>query len=141
LIRAVIDTNIIIRAVIKPQGTVGPVLRLLRNGDYILLYSDPLLTELADVLNRPRIRDKYGLSTEDIETVLALILLRGEAVTIIRRIEVCRDPKDNMILEAAVAGGADWIVSGDDDLLTIREFEGIPVVVPAEFLRRLEEDS
>jgi len=94
---------------------------LLRNGDYILLYSDPLLTELADVLNRPRIRDKYGLSTEDIETVLALILLRGEAVTIIRRIEVCRDPKENMILEAAVAGGADWIVSGDDDLLTIRE--------------------
>jgi putative PIN family toxin of toxin-antitoxin system len=141
LIRAVIDTNLIIRAVIKPGGTVGAVLRRLRDGGYTLLYSEPLLIELADVLNRPRIRQKYGLSTQEIETVLALILLRGEAVTPARRIDVCRDPKDNMILEAAAAGNADVISSGDQDLLSLREFEGIPIVVPAEFLRRLESSS
>lgn len=138
MIRAVIDTNLIVRAVIKPEGTVGPLLRGLRDGGYTLLYSEPLLIELADVLNRPRIRQKYGLSTQDIETVLALILLRGEAVSPARRIDVCRDPKDNMILEAAVAGQADLISSGDEDLLSLREFERIPIVVPAEFLRRLE---
>ena len=141
MIRAVIDTNLIIRAVIKPGGRVGPVLRRLREGGYTLLYSEPLLIELADVLNRPRIRQKYGLSPQDIQTVLALILLRGEAVTPARRIDTCRDPKDNMILEAAVAGNADGISSGDDDLLSLREFEGIPIVVPADFLRRLESSS
>jgi putative PIN family toxin of toxin-antitoxin system len=134
LIRAVVDTNILVRAVIKPLGTVGPVLRRLRDGDYVLLSSEPILTELVDVLNRPHIRDKYGLAPEDIGTIVALILLRGEAVVPKRRITICRDPKDNMFLEAAAAGSADFIVSGDDDLLDLEAFEGIPIVKPFEFL-------
>lgn len=132
--RAVVDTNILVRAVIKPLGTVGPVLRRLRDGDYVLLYSEPILTELVDVLNRPPIREKYGLAPEDIGTVIALLLLRGEAVVPKRRITICRDPKDNMFLEAAAAGSADFIVSGDDDLLDLEAFEGIPIVKPFEFL-------
>lgn len=135
--RAVIDTNILMRAVIKPLGTVGPVLRRLRDGDYVLIFSEPLLTELVDVLNRPRIKEKYGLAPDDIETIVALILLRGEAVVPTRRITICRDPEDNMFLEAAVDGGADIIVSGDDDLLQIEAFEGIPIVRPGEFLSKL----
>ena len=78
--RAVVDTNILVRAVIKPSGTVGPVLLRLRHGDYTLLYAQSLLEELIDVLNRPRIRDKYRLTDQDIQTVVSLILLRGEAV-------------------------------------------------------------
>ena len=78
--RVVVDTNILVRALIRPQGTVGPVLLRLRRGDYTLLYSDATLEELIDVLNRPRIRDKYSLSEADIRTVVALILLRGEYV-------------------------------------------------------------
>jgi len=137
MIRAVIDTSILIRAVIKPRGTVGPILQGLRNADYQLVYSDPLLAELAEVLARPRLPAKYGLTTEDIATVLSLILLRGEPVVPARRIGVCRDPNDNMVLEAAVAGQVDAIVSGDEDLLTLSPFEGIPVLSPAAFLRRL----
>jgi putative PIN family toxin of toxin-antitoxin system len=137
MIRAVIDTSILIRAIIKPRGTVGPILQGLRNADYQLVYADPLLAELAEVLARPRLPAKYGLTTEDIATVLSLILLRGEPVVPARRIGVCRDPNDNMVLEAAVAGKVDAIVSGDEDLLTLRPFEGIPVLSPAAFLRRL----
>src|SRR5262245_37008885 len=107
--RAVIDTNILVRALIKPQGTVGPVLHRLRDRAYILLYSEPLLAELLDVLNRPRIRSKYHLRDEDIATVLALILLRGDAVIPDRHVTVCRDPKDNQVLEVASAGRADVI--------------------------------
>lgn len=55
----------------------------------------------ADNLNRPRIRDKYGLRQDDIETVVALILMRSEAVVPSRRITICCDPKDNVFLEAA----------------------------------------
>jgi putative PIN family toxin of toxin-antitoxin system len=136
--RAVVDTNILIRALIKPQGTVGPVLTRLRDGDYTLLYAEPLLDELVAKLALPRIREKYRLTDDDVETVLALILLRGEPVVPRRHITACRDPKDNVVLEVAVAGKADYIVTGDDDLLVLHPFEGFPIVGPAEFLRALE---
>ena len=137
MIRAVIDTSILIRALIKPQGTVGPILQRLRNADYQLLYSEPLLVELPEVLARPRLRAKYDLTTEDVGAVLSLILLRGEPVVPARRIDVCRDPTGNMVLEAAVAGQADAIVTGDEDLLTLRSFQKIPILSPAAFLRML----
>lgn len=139
MLRAVVDTNILVRAVIKPWGTVGSVLRRLRDGAYVLLYSEPLLTELVDVLNRPRIRDKYGLTQDDIGVVVALVLLRGEAIVPTRRITICRDPKNNMILEAAADGGANSIVGGDRDLLNLKAFEEVAIVTQAEFLTRLSE--
>jgi putative PIN family toxin of toxin-antitoxin system len=136
--RAVVDTNILIRAVIRPLGTVGPVLLRLRQGEYILPHSRPLLEELVDVSNRPRIRDKYRLTDQDIQTVLGLILLCGEAVTATEQIAACRDPKDDKFLEVAVAGKADVIVSGDEDLLTLHPYADIPIVPPSAFLRMLD---
>ncbi len=138
MIRAVIDANILVRALIMPEGSVGPVLRRLRDGDYEIVLSEQLLTELVDVLNRPRIKEKYGLDTEDIETVLALLLLRGRTVTPVERIDVCRDPNDNMFLEAALTAEADVIVSGDEDLLVLDPFRRIPIVGPAAFLQRID---
>ena len=137
--RAVVDTNILVRALIKPQGTVGPVLRRLRDGAYRLLYSESLLVELVDVLGRPRIRGKYGIGPDDVATVLTLIDLRGELV-VPRHIAVCRDSKDNQVLEAATSGRADIIVTGDDDLLVLNPLEGIPIVVPAVFLELLDKN-
>jgi putative PIN family toxin of toxin-antitoxin system len=135
--RVVVDTNILISAVIKPTSAVGPVLIALRNGRYTILYAQPLLTELVDVINRPRIRNKYGLTDEDIRTVIALILLRGEAVVPQEKITACRDPKDDKFLEVAVAGDADLIVSGDDDLLVLNPFRDIAIVTPRAFLQML----
>lgn len=135
--RVVVDTNILVSAVIKPTGAVGPVLIALRKGRYTILYAQPLLTELVDVINRPRIRNKYGLTDEDIRTVIALILLRGEAVMPQEKITACRDPDDNKFLEVAVAGDADLIVSGDGDLLVLNPFRDIPIVTPRAFLKML----
>lgn len=132
--RAVIDTNILVRALIKPPSSVGPVLLRLRAGEYGLLYSEATLAELVDVLNRPRIRNKYHLSGEDIETVARLMLLRGEVVAPTRPITACRDPKDDKFLEVAVAGRVDVIVSGDEDLLVLTPFEGVPIIEPRSFL-------
>ena len=53
------------------------------------------------------------------------------------KVEICRDSKDNMLLEAAVAGGADYLVTGDDDLLVLKTFEGTKIVTPAKFLTLL----
>jgi putative PIN family toxin of toxin-antitoxin system len=136
--RVVVDTNILVRALIMPHGTVGPVLLRLRQGDYVLLYAQSLLEELVDVLNRPRIRQKYGLTDQDIETVISFILLRGEAVAPQEQIAACRDPKDDKFLEVAVSGKADVIVSGDEDLLVLHPFAGIPILPPVAFLRMLD---
>ncbi len=139
--RAVVDTNVLVRALIKPQGSVGPVLLRLRRGDYVLLYSQPLLEELVDVLNRPRIRQKDRLTDQDSETVFGLVLLRGEAIVPEQRIAACRDPRDDKFLEVAVEGNADAIVSGDEDLLVLHPFAGIPVVSPGAFLNMLDAEQ
>lgn len=136
--RAVVDVNVLVRALIKPAGTVGPILHRLRDGAFTLLYSEAILDELLDVLSRPRIRSKYGLEDEDVETVLLLVLLRAEPVVPSRRIASCRDPLDDKFLEVAVAGKADVIVSGDQDLLILSPFEGIAIVGPAAFLAMLD---
>jgi len=137
-VRAVIDTNILVRALIKPGGSVGPVLGLLRDGRYEALYSREILEEIVDVLARPRLRDKYSISDDLVESTLKLILLRGEEVRPRQTLAACRDPKDNKFLEVAVEGKADVIVSGDEDLLVLSPFEGIAIVSPARFLEMVQ---
>jgi len=135
--RVVIDTNIFISALIRPDGKPGQIIQRWRDGGFTLLYSDTLLQEWLDVLSRPRIQNKYHLTNEDAQTILMFILLRGEAVTSNRKITACRDPKDNQFLEVAAAGQADVIVSGDKDLLVLNPFEDIPIVSPHSFLAML----
>ena len=137
--RAVVDTNILIRALLKPEGTVAPVIGRLRDGDYTILHSPEFLEEIVDVLSRPRFQLKYGIRGEDVEALLALIVLRGESVVPLERIQVCRDPDDDKLLEIAGGGGADVIVTGDGDLLVLNPFRGIPILSPSRFLGRLGE--
>jgi uncharacterized protein len=137
--RAVIDTNILVRALIERAGTVRPLLTALDAGLYTVILSLPLLAELRDVLSRPRMGHRYGIDNTDIDDLVLLLLRNGEVVAPTRAIRVCRDPRDDMFLEAAVEGEADVVVSGDDDLLVLHPFEGIPIVGPAAFLAMLEQ--
>lgn len=132
--RAVIDTNVLVSALIRRQGASGQVLQHLRDGNFTILYSVPLMVELVNVLSRPRIQSKYHIQADDIIALINMIRLRGELVSPNQKIEACRDPKDNRFLEAAVEGKADTIVSGDADLLELREFEAIPILSVKEFL-------
>lgn len=136
--RAVVDTNILVRAVIKPQGSVGPVLQRLRWREYTLLLSRATLDELVDVLHRPRLQAKYGLSESALRAVIRLVVLRSELVQPDEPVVVCRDPKDDKFLEVALAGQAGVIVSGDEDLLILDPYAGIPIVSPSRFLAMLD---
>jgi uncharacterized protein len=138
--RAVVDTNILIRAIIKPAGTVGPVLWRLVQGDYVLVYSRPLLAELLEKLELPRIKEKYGVTDDDIADLMALLILRGDLVIPERQVSVCRDPEDNMVIETALAGEAPWVVTGDEDLLSLGTYETVSFVTPRSFLERLDEE-
>ena len=138
MIRAVIDTNILIRAIIKPQGTVGPVVTALRSGLFQIVLSKPLLDELTANLILPRIRQKYSLADKDIIDYLTFLAVRAHLVEPKEVVSACRDPKDNMVLEAALAGDARFIVTGDEDLLVLNPFLDIEIVTPSIFLGRFQ---
>lgn len=135
--RAVVDTGVLVSALIRRQGTTGDVLRALRDGRFTIIYTTAILVEVVDVLGRGPLRAKYHIQPEDLTALINLVRLRGELVTPTRRVSACRDPKDDMFLEAALAGQADCIISGDADLLSLSPFEGLPILRPAEFLARL----
>ena len=109
MFRVIVDTNILIRAVIIPSGTVGPVITRLRDGDYTLVYSAPLIDELLEKLTWPRIREKYHLNDQDIHDLLALIALRGELVTPTRKVKICRDPRMTCLLKPPWRAMQKWL--------------------------------
>jgi putative PIN family toxin of toxin-antitoxin system len=135
--RAVVDTGVLVSALIQRQGTTGAVVQTLRDGLFVLIYTTDILVEIVDVLGRVPLRTKYHIDIEDITALINLIRLRGELVLPTRRIKACRDANDDKFLEAAAAGQADCVVSGDIDLLVLGSFEGISILRPAEFLARL----
>jgi putative PIN family toxin of toxin-antitoxin system len=137
VIRAVVDTNILIRALIKPRGTVGPVLTRLAEGKYVIVYSERMLDELIAKLVLPRLHDKYAIDAQTIETTVALLAIRGELVHPARAVKACRDPKDDMLIEAALAGNAEYLVTGDEDLLVLKKYESVRMVTPRAFLAAL----
>ena len=135
--RAVIDTGVFVSALIRRQGTMGDVLRALRDGRFTPIYTTDIVVEIIDVLGRAQFRTKYHIEPDDITALVNLIRLRGELVTPARKVTACRDPKDDKFLEAALATQTDCIVSGDADLLDMTPFEEIPILRPAEFLATL----
>ena len=135
--RAVVDTGVFASALIRHQGTTGTGLRALSDKQFTAIYTTDLLVEIIDVLGHDKFRTKYHIQPVDFTALVNLIRLRGELVIPSQSVTACRDPKDNKFLEAALAGDADCIVSGDADLLDLTPFENIPILRPAEFLARL----
>lgn len=136
--RVVVDTGVFVSALIRRQGTTGKVLQALRDGRFTAIYSTDILLEIIKVLGREKFHTKYHIQPDDIAALIDLIRLRGELVIPKKSVSACRDPKDNKFLEAALVGEADFVVSGDADLLDMVSFEQIPIIQSAEFLDRLE---
>lgn len=133
--RLVLDTNTLISRMLLPRGVAGRAVdRALAEG--VLLVSEETLTELADVLSRPKF-DRY-VSLEDRMHFFRLFGGIARVVPIRHRLIVCRDPKDDMLLHVALNGEADTLVTGDRDLLVLHEdfkdSHGLAIVTPSEFL-------
>ena len=100
-----------------------------------ILISVPVILELADVLSRKKL-NKYLLENERMRFLVGL-LKETELIDTIETITSCRDPKDNKFLELAVDGNADYIVTGDADLLVLHPFREIQILTPRDFLLTL----
>lgn len=136
--RVVIDTNVLISAVIKPKSRMGLIIQRLHQSEYTLVFSPEMLEELVEVYSRPKIQQKYHLDQEALNTIVGVIVTRGDSIVPTTDVNICRDPDDDMLLSLALGGHADYIVSGDGDLLSLSPFRGIPIIKPAEFLNILE---
>lgn len=130
--RVVLDTNVLVSAVIKTNSTPFGVVRWIeRNGG--LLKSTATEHELLRVLARPHIA---AVTASEFREGLLTLLAAAELVAIAERIALCRDPTDDKFLELAANGGANVIVSGDRDLLALHPFRSIPILTAAAFRDR-----
>jgi len=134
--RYVLDANVIVSALLFPTSVPGQAFFEARQrGDLIL--SPEAVKEVAEVLRRPKF-DRYVLP-EERDQFLATLIRQAIVVQPSESIRVCRDPKDDKWLELAVCGNAALVISGDDDLLTLEKYQGIPMMKPAAFIQSLRE--
>ena len=137
--RAVIDTNVLLSALLW-GGKPHALLEQVRNGAVTLISSPALLAELARVIDRPKF-DVILLRTNTSRAqTLAEVRLLAEVIDPPPLAQpVCRDKDDDAVLALAIAAQADIVISGDDDLLCLASFEGIPILMPAQALQKVLE--
>jgi uncharacterized protein len=130
--RAVLDTNVIVSGLGWP-GQSAQILDAALDGRLVLVSSPPLLAELRRVLGYPKLAKVItgGTQLADLVEASSVVVLPSRVLAVID------DESDNRVLEAAVEGAADYIVSGDDHLLGLGSFQGIPVMPPAECVATL----
>ena len=128
--RVVLDTNVLISAALKEKSLPGAVVYLAVN-QHQLLASEATKAELVRVMAKPYLARVIAPA---FTTWLTQTINAAETVEIKTSITDCRDEDDNKFLELAVNGHADIVVSGDDDLLCLHPFRGIPILTPAAFL-------
>lgn len=139
-VRAVIDTNIWVSSLLNPFGFPAKLRKSFEDGVFLAVISEPMLAELADVLSRPRIKGKYGISDADIEELLILIEERSEHVMLSDGVNICRDKDDNLVIETAIKGKVEYLVIRDDDIKFDEKVSsflsqyGVTVVSIAKFL-------
>lgn len=133
-LRVVLDTNVIISGLISPKGPPAGILKALKAGRFILVTSQAINEEILEVMDRPRLRDKYGLADHMFD--IAFILWeQAEIVAKLPTLKATKDPDDDKFLAAAVGGLAHYLVTGDiKDLLGLGEYKGTRIVSPDQFL-------
>jgi hypothetical protein len=131
LTRILLDANVLISAVIRPSGPPGQVVAdFLRAHSFDLVLSPAVVAEVERALALPRIQ-RYVLSPQEVHLWLVDLVALADLVDDTGRVAgVVRDPDDDVVLAAAVAGRAEVLVTGDQDLLALREYEGIVIVTP-----------
>ncbi|MCM0604895.1 MAG: putative toxin-antitoxin system toxin component, PIN family [Xanthomonadaceae bacterium] len=133
MIRAVIDTNVFASGIFW-KGPPYKILDAWVVGKFKMIATAEILNEYETVIGD--LSTRYGYTEK--QRILELVKLNAEFVSpVLFTKPVCRDPKDDMFLSAALAGNAKYLVSGDKDLLVIDVFKGISIIKPKEFLSKL----
>lgn len=129
--RIVLDTNLWISFLISKDFT--KLDDLLFSNKCILIFSEELLQEFLMVAKRPKFRRFF--SQNDIEELIETIEEYSEFIDVKTELNVCRDPKDNFLLSLSQEGQADYLLTGDKDLLALNNFGSTTIITISDFLK------
>ena len=138
LLKLVLDTNTIISAFFW-EGNEVELLRKIEQGNADLYITIEILKEVEEVIKRPKFNEvmmKANLTPDQI--MQKIVSLSHLVIAPKLNIKVCRDDKDNKFLECAESAKANYLVSGDEDLLSLKEYKGIPIIRTWRMLQLLE---
>ncbi len=140
-IRAVLDTNLFVSGLFSTGGTTGRLQDLWMTGTFELAVSEEILQEIKATLLKPHIQKELFLLENEIDEIISLIREKALVVTqdLYQTDKILSDPDDNKFLGCALEIKADYIVSGDNHLLSLKHFHGIQIVDAASFIRKITE--
>jgi uncharacterized protein len=134
VLRVTPETNILVSGLVFRRGKPHQLLRTALDGVVSMIVSQAIIDETTGVLAR-----KFGASIDDIAEAKAIIADAARTITPTVQLDVVKeDPPDNRILECAVTAGADYIITGDKDLLRLRRYDSINIITVSEFLELLQ---
>jgi putative PIN family toxin of toxin-antitoxin system len=138
MIRAVLDTNVWVSAILTPGKPPAKILEFALTGTMRLIISPGIIREIGRVLTYPKVKkalEKHRISFQEVDDVI-LKLLKTALITSGELLAepVSGDPADDMIIACALEGRADFIISGDHHLTDLKNYQGIKIVAPASFL-------
>ena len=135
--KAVVDTNVLVSALIKPSGI--PAQLLTHTTPFTLITSQEILAELDRVLHYPRIRHRYNLSEQLINDYLSTLQADSEVLQVTHPVQgVSQDPDDDKFLACAVSTQAEYLVSGDLHLTSLKRYQNTLILTPRQFLAVLQ---
>lgn len=143
--RIVADTNVIISSVLTPGGKSDQLFQAVFDGHLQLILSHAILKEIRRFFSYPKIQkvlNKRGVTTEEIEDFLIKLIRISTLVSPTTTPDIIKDdPVDNNILAASIDGHANFIVSGDQHLPSLKEYYDIRILTPAEFMEKIKDHS
>ena len=133
MLRAVLDANVYVSAIIQPAGTPGRIVeRFLRQADFEIVLSTAIVDEVLRVLGYRKVRRL--LRGADAQVWFEDLLVLADVVADRELSGICDDPDDDKYLAAALEGRATHVVTGDRRFLALREYGGVAIVTPRAFL-------
>lgn len=130
--KAVFDTNVLVSA-FEFGGIPYELFKRGISGKFELVTSAAILLEMATVLH-----DKFDWIPSDIQDQIALVYKVAKVIRPLTKVNVSKDETDNKILECAIDGNADYVITGDKKhLLSLKKFEGIKIISPAQFFKEV----
>ena len=142
MIRATLDTNVLVAGIItNPQTVNGQVIQAWRENKYSLVLSEAILTELSRTLSQPYFSAR--LTAAQIEATVTLFHSEAIIVPLLATVAgVATHPEDDLILATALSGRVDYLVTRDEKLRkNVQEYKGVVIVSPPVFLQSLREDA
>ena len=139
IIKAVIDTSVMVSVAFPKEGLTKELRDMIADGDFILVTSKAILSELYRVLHYPRIMKQFNAAEGDIAKFIGIVIENSvltEGHYDIRKIDA--DHSDDMFLACALEGKADYIVSRDPHIRNLKQFQGIKIVDATTFIKKVK---